>query len=126
VNELQKTILNFVLCFFLGVTITLSITIPIFITSSRRADNKLGELSARLQESDRRCSELESTIMSCREPIERITDFTRRGNETLSGIIENLKRIRDEVQILENCLYSIDSSSGNNNWNDSVSDIPVE
>lgn len=125
-NEKQKSILNLVLCFLLGAAVALAITIPIHISSSRRADIKLGELSARLQESNRRCDVLEYTIDSCREPVERIKDFTARGDGTLTGIIENLKRIRDEVQVLEDRIYSLDDSSGNNNSIDNQSDCAVD
>ena len=122
-NDNQKSILILVLSFFLGAAVTLAVTIPIYITSSRRTDIKLGELSARLQESDRRCSELESTIESCREPVERIANFATRGDGTLTGIIENLKRIRSEVQVLEERFYSIDNNSVNY---DSLNDSAVE
>ena len=125
-NEKQKSILNLVLCFLLGAAVALAVTIPIHISSSRRADIKLGELSARLQESNRRCYVLESTIDSFREPVERIKDFTARGDGTLTGIIENLKRIRDEVQVLEERFYSLDDSSGNNNSIDNQSDCAVD
>jgi len=122
-NDNQKSILILILSFFLGAAVALAVTIPIYITNSRRTDIKLGELSARLQESDRRCSELESTIESCREPVERIADFTTRGDGTLTGIIENLKRIRSEVQVLEERFYSIDNNSVNY---DSLNDSAVE
>ena len=120
-NETQKTALNFVLSFLLGVALTLAVTIPIYISSSRRADIKLGELSSRLLESNRRCTELESTIESCREPVERLKDFTTKGDGTLSGIIDSLKQIRSEVQVMEERLYMYDNSSGyNNSHNDSA------
>lgn len=120
-NETQKTALNFVLSFLLGVAITLAVTIPIYISSSRRADIKLGELSSRLLESNRRCTELESTIESCREPVERLKDFTTKGDGTLSGIIDSLKQIRSEVQVMEERLYMYDNSSDyNNSHNDSA------
>lgn len=125
-NEKQKGIVNLIVCFFLGVIVTLSISIPIFISSSRRTDIKLGELSARLQESNRRCAVLASTVESCREPVERLKDFATRSDGTLSGIIENLKQIRSEVQILEERFYSIDNSSGNNNSVNNQFDCTVE
>ena len=125
-NEKQKGILNLVLCFFLGAAVALSITIPIYISSSRRADIKLGELSARLQESNRRCAVLESTLESCREPVERLKDFTTKGDGTLSGIIVSLRQIRDEVQVLEERFYSLDDNSGNDNSINNQSDCTVE
>jgi len=125
-NEKQKGILNLVLCFFLGAAVALSITIPIYISSSRRADIKLGELSARLQESNRRCTVLESTLESCREPVERLKDFTTKGDGTLSGIIVSLRQIRDEVQVLEERFYSLDDNSGNDNSINNQSDCTVE
>lgn len=125
-NDNQKSILNLVLCFLLGAAVALAVTIPICVSSSRRADIKLGELSARLQESDRRYTALKSAIDSCREPVERIKDFSAKGDGTLTGIIENLKRIRDEVQLLEERFYNIDDSSVNNNSLNDQSDCAVE
>ena len=125
-NEKQKNILNLVLCFFLGVAVTLAVAIPISVSGSRRTDIKLGELSARLQESDRRYTTLKSTIESCREPVERIADFSKTGDGTLTGVIQNFKQIRDNVQILEERFYSIDNSSGNNNSINNQSDCTVE
>ena len=122
-NEIKKDILNYVMCFLLGVTVTLEIGTPIIVSSSRRTDIKFGELSARLQESNRRCAALEYTIESCREPVERIADFTTRGDGTLTGIIENLKQIRSEVQILEERFYNFDN---NRNSNNSVDDRDLE
>ena len=125
-NENQKNILNLVLCFLLGAAVALAVTIPIYISGSRRADIKLGELSARLQESNRRCDLLESTLDSCREPVERLKDFATKGDGTLSGVISSLRQIRDEVQVLENRIYSLDDSSGNNNSIDNQSDCTVD
>ena len=123
-NEDKKSILNLVLSFLLGVSITLAVTIPIYISSSRRANIKAGELSVRLSETERRLSEAAITIADCRKSTERITDTIQKGDGTLTGIINSLRQIRDEVQILEKRLYNYDHSSGDNDGNDSVSVQP--
>lgn len=132
-NENQKTILNLVLCFVLGAAVTLAVTIPIHITVVRRANSKSVELSNRLFESERRLADATTEVTACRESItecrksvERISEATRAGNGTLTDIINSLKRIRDEVQIMEKRISDLDNSSDNNNRNYSGADIPVE
>ena len=126
VNDNKKDFITLVMCFFLGVSVTLAITIPIYITVFRRANNKSIELSNKLSEVNRRLSDATTTITDCRESAERITEAARTGNDTLTGIIDSLKRIRDEVQVLEERLSDFDNSSSNNHRNDSVADIPVD
>lgn len=125
-NENQKTILNLILCFFLGVAITLAITIPIYISRARRANIESAELSVRLSEANRRLAEADSRIGECRESFERIAESATASNGTLTGIIESLKRIRDEVQVMEERFYSIDNNSDNNNGFDSLHVEAVE
>lgn len=125
-NENQKSILNLVLCFFLGVSVSLAISIPIYVTGTRRANIKAGELSVRLSEAERRLSEAATTIADCRRATERITTTIEKGDGTLTGIIESLRQIRNEVQNMEERLYSFDNSSGNYDGNNNVSVVPSE
>lgn len=125
-NENQKTILSYVLCFFLGVSITLAISVPIYISSTRRSNIKSGELSVRLSETERRLVEATTTISKCGESFERISASIDSGNGTLTGIIQSLKQIRDEVQIMEERIYSFDNNSNSDDRNDSVSVVSSE
>lgn len=133
VNDSQKIIINYIVCFLFGVIITLSISIPIYITSVRRANNKSIELSNQLYEANRRLIDAtdetaacRESVAECRESIARIAEVARTGNGTLTDIINSLKRIRDEAEGMEERFYSLDNNSSNNNRNDSVADIPVE
>ena len=120
-NENQKTIISLILSFLLGVAITLAITIPIHISSTRQNNIRAGELSVRLSETSRGLAEAESTIASLRESSLRISEAANRSNETLTGVIESLRQIRDEVQIMEERLYSLDNNSGNHDSDNSGS-----
>ena len=125
-NDKQKTLVNYIVCFFIGVLITLSISIPIHISSVRRANQKSGELSVRLSEADKRLTEATATITDLRESSERISKAAERGNVNLSGIIDCLREIRKEVQIMEERLYYYDNNISNNNGNNRGPVIPSE
>lgn len=125
-NDRQKIMVNYIVCFCLGVLITLSISIPIYITSSRRNNQKSGELSVRLSEADRRLTEATATIADLRESSKRITEAAERGNDDLTGIIQCLRQIRDEVQVMEKRLSDFDNNCGNNDGYNRGPVIPSE
>lgn len=121
-NEKQKTILSYILCFLLGVAITLAVAIPVSISSTRRANIKSGELSVRLSETERRLTAATVSIADCRKSTERIIESISASDGTLTGIIQSLREIRDEVQNMEERLYSYDNNCG---INDSDLSVPV-
>lgn len=127
-NENQKTLLNLILSFLLGIFLTLSITTPIIVSGFRRTDSQSQQLADRLAESDKQLNlarteiaDYRTGIQQCRDSAGRITEIAARGDCTLSGVIQSLIQIRDEVAVLEERLYHLDHDSGNNDSDNSVS-----
>lgn len=125
-NEDKKELLNLILAFALGIAVTLAIAIPIHISITRRTNNNVRELTDKLATSNQRLAEATLTITDCRIGIERLSRDTEASGTTLSGVINSLKQIRNDVQLLEKRLYCYDYNCGNNNWNNDIFNPPVE
>ena len=124
-NNEKRDVLTIIIAMLFGAAFACAILFPIHFTITRRADSAARELTDRLAESDRRLKRASDTITDCRTGIERIAKESETGGTTLSGVINSLKIIRDEVQVLEERFYSLDNDSGNNDRNDSVA-VSVE
>lgn len=122
-SEEKKFILCAVVSFLLGIFCILSISIPVTLARFNRADTYINELTDRLAESNRKLETASTTVMDCRKSVERITSIASTGTGTLTEVINNLKRIRDEIQKMEEGLYRYEFDSDSNNRDNSNNSV---
>lgn len=77
----------------------------------RRADTTIDTLERELRDTQNRLADCKAevrdgraAITDCRESVERIADSLDRQSGELTDIIENLKQVRAEIEVMENTL----------------------
>ena len=93
----------------------------------RRADITIDTLERELRDTQNRLAdcktevrESRAAITDCRQSVERIADSLDRQSGELTDIIENLKQVRAEIEVMENTInlfYDKHGNSDNDNNN---------
>lgn len=93
----------------------------------RRADTTIDTLERELRDTQNRLAdcktevrESRAAITDCRQSVERIADSLDRQSGELADIIENLKQVRAEIEVMENTInifYDKHGNSDNDNNN---------
>ena len=97
-------------------------------TTIRRADTtidalnrELSDARARAENCTRQLEDCTGTIIQCHDSVERIADSFSDDRAELSDIIENLRKVREEVENMENSInffyikYGYTDDNFNNN-----------
>ena len=99
-----------VLCFFLCLAI-ICVQSIVYNRDVRRADTTIDNLErelvdarSRIENSTRELEDSRRTLEQCYNSVDRITGTIREQSTELSGIIENLRAVRTEVENMENAL----------------------
>ena len=108
-NEKEcRIIVIITILFFLAVVFIQSIA---YNQSARRTDTQIDGLTqqlddarARVENCTRELNDCRGTFEKCYNSVGRIADSLNGQSEELSGIIENLKTVREEVENMENAL----------------------
>ena len=118
-NEKQKKI-TIVLCFFFLVLFILIQSIADNI-AIRRADTTIDSLTQQLDDTQRRLTDCRTeiaagrdTIVECRSSIRRVNSGLEQESTRVSDIIENLKRVRTEIENMENAIDYFYNKYGDN------------
>ena len=104
----KKIIISLAIVFFVMLIVIQSITDNIII---RRANTQIDTLTEQLGDAQSRLVSCESeiragrnTIRECSNSVGRIANGLEEQSTELSGIIQNLKQVRAEVENMENAL----------------------
>lgn len=88
----------------------------------RRADTTIDSLERELRDAQSRLAdcraeirESRTTITDCRQSVERIADNLDRQSGELADIIENLKQVRNEIEVMEKTINNFYDKHGNIN-----------
>lgn len=126
-DEKQKKTLGVIFCMLMFVFMLLAQSI-VYNREVRRADSKADALERELvlagertAYTQRQLEDSRRTIGQCYASVERITDNTREQSDELSGIIAELKTVREEVKNMEDALryFYIKYGSDNNSFDNS-------
>lgn len=93
----------------------------VYSTAIRRADTTIDSLTQQLDDTQRRLTDCRTeiaagrnTIVECRSSIRRVNSGLEQESTRVSDIIEDLKRVRTEIENMENAIDYFYNKYGDN------------